>query len=762
LRPPPRLLALLAALAGLATAHADVRILAGPTPIPGGAAHSAGDLTVLNEKLAFALAVRSPAPYGVPRGAIVDVAPVQAGRIGRDCVVFADFIPDNWSAWPNTYQRVEILEHGPRRVVIRGVRDFGQATLTTVYTLDAGADQVALHATLTNGGGTALVGLLSGFTLWPRGGFVFPVPGLAGVTEGKADGALADRVSGYDAGWTVTLHAPYLDHVGSGSRDLFSLYTLAPGASRSFDAWLQVGTGGDLAPVVREEIERRHLPAGTVHGTVAARAGAAIGQPVVVVEAHGKPYAWALGHDGHYRLTLPAGEYVLYATARDYARSAPAQLTVGAGTDQEQDFRGIEPPGRIELAVRDARSGAPLDARLEIREGEKPLVQYLGRTTFFTQLEPRGRVGIPIAPGRYVFSVSAGGGFLTPVSRLSVEVAPGATAHAEARVTRLFDPPARGWYSADLHHHADQAEAVTPPEYLARSQLAAGLDLLFVSDHDSTVNHAPLARIAAQRGVPFIPGIELSPSWGHFNAWPLTPGQKLAIDTSTASIGQVFAEGRRQGALVIQVNHPFIPFGYFTSLAAGVAPGGFDPRFELIEINATVPADDVKVLHALWDFWNGGHHYYLSGGTDTHDVWSEESGRVRTFAHLDGPVSARSFAESVRRGHGYVSSGPLIFPAAVFGTALKVRPGEPFTLGFDLASVAGLASARLVGNAAVLENRSFADAPRETHAEFRLSTARPAWYALEVEDRGGGKAYTDPIWVDAIEYPPAAAPAAAH
>ena len=93
---------------------AGVRVMTGPTPIQDGDAKSAGDTTVVNERLAFALAVGSPPPYGVPRGAIVDVAPVVNGKIGRDCVVFADFIPNNWSAWPNTFQRIDVLEHGPR------------------------------------------------------------------------------------------------------------------------------------------------------------------------------------------------------------------------------------------------------------------------------------------------------------------------------------------------------------------------------------------------------------------------------------------------------------------------------------------------------------------------------------------------------------------------------------------------------------------------------------------------------------------------
>ena len=68
---------------------------------------------------------------------------------------------------------------------------------------------------------------------------------------------------------------------------------------------------------------------------------------------------------------------------------------------------------------------------------------------------------------------------------------------AGSAIRTVFDPCAQGWYAADLHHHADQAEAVTPPADLARSQLAAGLNVLFVSDHDSTANHAALLEIAA-------------------------------------------------------------------------------------------------------------------------------------------------------------------------------------------------------------------------------------------------------------------------
>ncbi len=752
MRFPRFALAWLALLASATPVRAEVRIVVGPTPIPGASARGAGDITVVNEKLAFALAVDSAAPYGVPRGALVAIAPVRDGQIERNRVVFADFIPDNWSAWPNTFHHVDILERGPRRVRIRAVRDFGAATITTLYTLGAGSDQVAISTTMVNGGKQALSDLLSGLTLWPNSGYLLAVPGLAGMTAGSARGALAPRVVAYDADWTVTLHAPYLDHVGSGSRDLLLLHTLKPGASRAFQGWLQVGTRGDLSPVVAAEIARRHLPAGTMQGTVTAHDGRPVAEPVVVVAKDGKPYAWAFGQNGAYRITLPAGAYTLYASGRNYARSASTTQQVAAGGNHTLNFADLGSPGRVEFTVADARSHAPLDARIAIAAGEKPLVEFLGRGTFFTELEPRGQVALPIAPGDYLFTVSAGGGFTGPPASERVHVAEGGLTRSQVAITRWFDPRARGWYAADMHHHADQAEAVTPPRDLARAQLAAGLDVLFVSDHDSNANHAALAALARARGVPFIPGIELSPSWGHFNAYPITPGSTLAVDTSTAGIDAILKEARREGASVVQVNHPFIPYGYFASLDAGVAPGGFNPAFDLIEINAAVPGDDRKVLARIWAFWNSGQHYYLSAGSDTHDVWHEESGQVRVYAHPDGPLTAQSFVAALKAGHSYVSYGPLVFPSVMFGTVLASAPDKAASVGLDLAAAAGLKQLQLVGDGAVQFVRGFPGAPREAHVDVVLQSGH-AWYALVIEDQAGHKAYSNPIWVTAARAP---------
>ena len=737
----------LLALTAVEPGAAAVQVLVGPTPIEHGDARAAGDITVVNEKLAFALAVQSAAPYGVPRGALIDLAPVVHGKIGRDRVVFADFIPNHWSGWPSTYQHVDIVERGPERAVIHTARDWGRVVISTDYTLRAGSDRVEIRTTMTNEGDAALPDLLSGLTLWPSSGYLFSVPGMAGVTEGKANGALADWMVAYDEDWAIALHASYFDHVGDDSRDLYLLHTLAAGQSRVFEGWLQVRASGDLAPIVRTEIEHDHLQAGHVQGLVHGRDGR-IDSPVVVIEKSGKPYAWVAGRDGAYDLALPPGDYSLYATAKNSSQSPAVPVHVEPDSHQVLDFRDVEAPGRIHFVVTDARNGKPLDARLKISEGQKPAVQYLGRQTFFTELDRKGVVDVAIAPGKYVFSVSSGAGFLGPPRQIDVEVLPKQSTTAKVALTRLFDPPAKGWYAADLHHHADQAEAVTPPADLARSQLAAGLDLLFVSDHDSTVNHRALQDIAHRRGVPFIPGVELSASWGHFNAYPLTLGEPLRIDTSVATVDEIFHEARRQGAIVVQVNHPFIPYGYFTSVANGVAPGGFNPGFDLLEINDSASEDDDKVLHAVWDSWSTGRPYFLAAGTDTHDVWNAESGRVRTYGHLDGAVSAGAFATSLKEGHGYVTRGPLVFPAMMFGSRHRVVAGETFSLTFDLDAVDGVKRVDLISEGKVVASQSPADTPREVHVIFPASTTHATWYSLVVEDERGRRAYTDPIWID--------------
>jgi hypothetical protein len=132
-----------------------------------------------------------------------------------------------------------------------------------------------------------------------------------------------------------------------------------------------------------------------------------------------------------------------------------------------------------------------------------------------------------------------------------------------------------------------------------------------------------------------------------------------------------------------------------------------------------------------------------------HDVWNHESGRLRTFAQLAGAPTPESFARAVKAGNAYVSYGPLIEPSVAFGSKLAVTAGAPFTLGFTLRAVAGIAEVKLIEAGRIVATKRFEGTPREARAEFtRTATAR-TWLSLEAVDAAGRRAFTNPVWIDA-------------
>jgi hypothetical protein len=115
---------------------------------------------------------------------------------------------------------------------------------------------------------------------------------------------------------------------------------------------------------------------------------------------------------------------------------------------------------------------------------------------------------------------------------------------------------------------------------------------------------------------------------------------------------------------------------------------------------------------------------------------------------VDGTLDAQRFVAALKSGHSYVTHGPLIFPAVMFGNLIPSAPGAPLTLGFDLAAVAGLKQVQLLSGGTIQGTRTFGDAPRETQVDFVVQPPPGnSWYALSVEDRKGRRAYTNPIWV---------------
>jgi hypothetical protein len=731
----------------LPAAGEGVSITVGPTAIPRGEALGESDVTIDNGLFAIAVAVDTAPPWGVPRGGIVDIALVEDGVPGPDIASLVDFMPNNWSSWPNSYQRIRVQRSSDREVVVHAERDWGAVELETRFTVRAGDRRVQLHTRMTNRGKTVLKGLMSGFVAWPDGGHVFGVPGLSGRESAPEKDALADWSAAYDARWVLGLHAPFATHTFYDGRDRYLSHALDAGESVSFGAWLQVEPGGSLAPLIEAEIEFRGAEHGTLAGRVSNTRGEPVAEPAVVVYSDGRPYAWALGEGGHYALTLPVGDYQVHATAASHGSSAARRVTMAPGSRLTLDFDDLQEPATVRFTVRERVSREPLDARIRIVRGARPLIRFFGRSTFFTGLEEIGTARVEMAPGGYQLEVSSGGGFTSLPQLLEVAVEPGRDHAIDADIPVLLRPAERGWYSADLHHHSDVLDGFTEPRYVVSSELAAALDFTFLSDHDAVVNNPEMRRLSALRGVPFIAGTEFSPSWAHFNAYPLDEVQEIAIDVASSSVQQIFAEARRMGADVVHVNHPYIEYGYFRNLEAGEqVPGGYYAGFDLVEINGE--GANRQTLLKAWQLWNQGQRAYLAAGSDAHDVWEENSGAARSYVRIDGEPTVAAYIAGLKSGRSYASQGPLVYPQILFGSELTLPVGAPLRLAYSVHAVSGLRAVRLVERGEETETRVFDAEVTSAEIEFLPRPQRSTWYSLVVEDAAGKFAYTNPVWVE--------------
>lgn len=727
--------------------HAAVSIIHGKTIIPAGNANSDKDLTIRNDKLAFSIAMGSAPPWGVARGCIVDIANVKAdGSLSNDRVAFADFMPNNWSSWPNTYQNIDIIKDSKDEAIVQVTRDFGKVVISTTYSLAARSDRIHVRTVMTNQG-EAIADMLSGYTLWPDGGYKFAVPSYIGEDGVASDNYIADRFVGYDADWAIALHAPYMTKARYQSRDLYTQHSLKKSESMTFEGDYQVLDSGDLAPVIRAEIERKKLQAGTLQGSVKTPEGKPVNDPAVIVLKDGLPYIWVIGKNGQYEIDLPVGDYQVYATSKGYSDSNKHKVSIKSSESQTLSFDDLLSPGEVSIKVTDAKTNIALDAKISIEKGNKPLIEYFGAKTFFTELDRVGQAKFTLAPGDYQLKVSAGSDFVAKPVLIDVSIVANKTSNLVSAVPVSTYPSQHGWYAGDLHHHADVLEATTPAEYLVRSQLAAGLNVIFVSDHDSTKNHEAIKTLADKRGIPFIPSIEISPSWGHFNVFPVEIGAQLSVDPGVDDVHDIIKDARHMGATVVASNHPYIPYGYLSSVQKNTVPGGFDPSFDLIEINSEV--DYKQALEKARQLWSEGLPYYYTAGTDTHDVWNEASGHIRMFVYTDSKPKAKAFAQAMKNGRSYASFGPVIYPQNVmFGDTLKLAKNQPQSINFDLLSVNGLKSVQLIGNDGLISEQTLSGDKASVVFEV---PQKSGWVSLVVEDSKEHKAYSNPIWLKMVD-----------
>ncbi|MGC4943696.1 CehA/McbA family metallohydrolase [Kribbella sp. DT2] len=141
-----------------------------------------------------------------------------------------------------------------------------------------------------------------------------------------------------------------------------------------------------------------------------------------------------------------------------------------------------------------------------------------------------------------------------------VSVVPGLAEYAEAtaavalpaRPPRRILPAADGlrWVAGDFHAHSLHSDGSTPIANLAALGVAAGLDVLACTDHNTEAHHLELPSVGRRFGIGLIPGQEVTTESGHANAF----GNIGVIDFRRPAAEWVPEVARRGGLL--SINHP--------------------------------------------------------------------------------------------------------------------------------------------------------------------------------------------------------------
>jgi hypothetical protein len=381
--------------------------------------------------------------------------------------------------------------------------------------------------------------------------------------------------------------------------------------------------------------------------------------------------------------------------AVDLAISAPGGALALCDIElaRDPDSPALPAAGRVRLEVRDAASGELVPARVGLYDstGRLPLPSasavlvhrftdevrrlWVSPRAFWPSANRQafyvdGRYEAPVPAGHYELVVTRGVEYRA--YRGVVDVRPGREARVAVNLQRHADLPARGWYSADGHVHVGRDVVRDEPVWMH----AAAEDVHLTN----LVQMGNLSRTHFQQ-----------PAWGRAgqyekNGYVILSGQE---DPRTVQRGHTLHHNIQAPMHLPTDNY----FAYDQAFEAVRSQGGFSGyahQGELFNgrrgLALDVPfglVDFIEVLQngrlsteTWYNFLNLGYRILPDAGSDF--PYMDLPGVVRNYAKVDGPFSADAWFAAFRRGHMYVTNGPLLeftVNGQPMGAELKVARG---------------------------------------------------------------------------------------
>ena len=484
----------------------------------------------------------------------------------------------------------------------------------------------------------------------------------------------------------------------------------------------------------------------------------------------GAPYKLTFGaHDHFHPRWSPDGQWIAYISNEDGLPQLGLLETWGGAQKKIRiaEWRWKRPMGRLHVRIVDAATGRPTAARIHGVAADRRFYPppdacarimergiAAGRDYFHTE----GEFTADVPPGP--MTIEAVKGYEYEPARQELQIAAGRTSSATLVLRRMVDLPARGWYSGSTHVHMNYGGNLhNTPEDLAVMASAEDLHVVnaMAANKDNRVldwqyfrrdrQEYPLKK--AVPGVRILFGEEYRPA---FHGHTFLHGQRdhllspfasnyegTALDSLYPTNTDIFRKAKAQGAITGYVH----PFGNTDPLESGglaASAKAFPVDAALGTLDALEWSGANRAGMAVWHrMLNNDIALVPVGGEDSeNDLHTLRTlGSIRTYVHLDGPLSADAWLEGMRKGHTFFTTGPLLefrLDGKLPGEIVRLPAGGgTVVLEGTVRSIAPLSKVVLYHRRGVL--REIPLDPKGTSAHFseRIQFSESDWVSLATE-----------------------------
>jgi hypothetical protein len=478
------------------------------------------------------------------------------------------------------------------------------------------------------------------------------------------------------------------------------------------------------------------------------------------------------------------GKWLAYTDNRD----GPTAIIVrdrATGEEAAVRFDTLDyrrPTGTLRLRVADAATGKPIVARISLKEvGGRyhappgSLHRSLRGVSHF-YADQTAELAVPA--GTYRLKVCRGPEYR--VASREIAIAAGETREVPVELERWVHMARDGWYSGELHIHANYGYGAWFNTPATMRLQCAGEDLnvcnFMVANSDADVVYdRPFFRggpdpLSTPECILYWNQEFRSTVWGHMTLVNL---RQVVEPVFTGFAGTTNPWDSPSNADVADRTHWQKGVVNYTHVSQGEDWSRTPYAAKAIPIDAALGKVDTLDLNNSWAasvaLWyrllNCGFRLPATAGTDVflNRIGSNLPGGDRVYVHLDGPLTYEAWINGLKAGRSFVTSGPMLeltVNGSKPGSVLKLGEKPMVRVKARARSQFPLAKAEVVHNGLVVATAPLSEDGLTATLDQEIALDRGGWLAFRASGPGTAdtltgslNAHTNPVYVEAGEVP---------